>query len=148
MHFKSFVTALMLCAAFCLPASAQTYELNKFVGTYAAYPSQDFVGLKRLTITKEDNGKIKFRSTLAGFPDDLYLGEATPESYALRTNPVARNYLADFSAGKLSVVLVVSTNINNPQGINVTSYMKYTDSSKPSVYFEGGLQKEPEKPAK
>jgi hypothetical protein len=35
-----------------------------------------------------------------------------------------------------------------PQNVNVTTYMRYTDGSRPDVYFDGSLQKEPEKPAK
>jgi hypothetical protein len=121
MHLKSFAAALVLLVALCLPASAQTYDLNKFKGTYVSDASQDFVFVKRLTIEKQDylpNGKVKFRATLSGFPDDIYLGEATGESYADRTTPVARSYLTTFSTGKLSVFMVIRTHMAAPQNVN------------------------------
>jgi hypothetical protein len=148
MQLKSFVCALILLVALCLPVSAQTYDLNKFLGTYVSNSSQDFVFVKRLTIAKDDSGKVKIRATLSGFPDDLYLGEATGEPYTARNANVYRSYVATFSTGKLSIIIVVSTSANSPQSVGTTSYMKYTESSRPSVYFDGGLQKEPEKPGK
>lgn len=148
MYLKSIVTTALVFVALLLPASAQTYDFNKFVGTYASNATQDFVFVKRLTISKDDNGKPKFRATLSGFPDDLSLGEAIGEPYTARQVGVYKSYLATFSAGKLSVLMVINTNNNSPQNVNVTAYMKHTDGGKPSVYFEGNLQKETEKSGK
>jgi hypothetical protein len=147
MHLKSFAAALVLLVALCLPASAQ-YDLSKFIGSYSSNSTQDFVFVKKLTIAKDDNGKVKFRATLSGFPDDLYLGEAIGEPYTARNADVYKNYLTTFSTGKLSVFLIIETCSNQPEAVGTIAYMKYTDSSRGSVYFDGRLQKEPEKPAK
>jgi len=148
MHLKSFVSALIVFAVWCLPASAQQYDLNKFLGTYASNSNQDYVFVKGLTIAKDDKGKVKFRATLSGFPDDLSLGEATGEQYTARNIDVYKSYLATFTTSKLSVFMVISTNASHPEAVSITSYMKYPDGGKGSVYFDGSLQKEPEKPAK
>ena len=148
MYLKSIMTVALVFVALLLPAYAQTYDFNKFVGTYASNATQDFVFVKRLTISKDENGKAKFRATLSGFPDDLPLGESVGEPYAARNIGVYISYLATFSAGKLSVLMVINTNSNSPQNVNITAYMKHSDGSKPSVYFEGNLQKESEKGSK
>jgi hypothetical protein len=148
MHLKSFVSALILFVSLCLPASAQTYDLNNFLGTYVSNSSPDYVGVKRLTITKEATGKLKVRATISAFPDDVYLGEATAEPYTCRPTEAYRSLLSTFSAGKLSVLMVVVNIPGAPEDVITTTYVKYTDSSKPNAYFESRLQKEPEKPAK
>jgi hypothetical protein len=142
MHVKIIVSTLILFVALILPVSAQVYDLNKVVGTYVSSAPQDYVFVKKLTIEKEDNGKVKFRATLSGFPDYFYLGEATAESYTLRTAAFYRSYLTTFSTSKMTVFMVIGTSANNPTGVNVTSYMKYADG-RPNVYFDGSLQKEP-----
>jgi len=143
MSFRTLVSVLILCVALSLPASAQVYDVNKFVGTWTSNESKDFVFVKRLGITKEKDGKIKFAATLSGFPDDLYLGEAVGEKYAARNADVYRSYVANFTAGKISMILVINTGANSLTNLTVTSYLKYTDGSRPNVFFDGGLQKQP-----
>jgi hypothetical protein len=146
MNMKSIVSTLILFVALMLPVSAQIYDLNKVVGTYLSSAPQDYVFVKKLTIEKEDNGKVKFRATLSGFPDDFYLGEATAESYTARTTAANRTYLTTFSTSKVTVFMVIGT-FANSTAVIVTSYMKYADG-RTNVYFDGSLQKESEKPAK
>ncbi len=148
MRLKCFVSALILFVALSLPVSAQTYDPTQFLGNYVSTASQDYVFVKRLAIEKQENGKIKFRATLSGFPDDLSLGEATGDPYSARTTDVYRNYLANFSTGKVSVFMTIATSVNSPQYVSVTSYLKYTDNSRPNVFFDGSLEKESPKPAK
>jgi hypothetical protein len=88
---------------------------------------------------------LAVRATLSGFPDDVSLGAAPAESYTARNVSVYHSYLVNFSEGKLRVHMVVNTSANTPQNITVTSYTKYIDGSRPDVYFDTTLQKEPEK---
>jgi hypothetical protein len=148
MKLKHFLAALALLLALTVPAQAQTYDLSKFLGNYRSNATQDFVFVKRLTVSKDEHGSVKFSATLSGFPDDIYLGETSGEVYAARTADVYRSYLASFATGKLSVFMTINTNANYPQNLSVTSYLKYSDKSRPNVYFEGNLQKESEKPTK
>jgi hypothetical protein len=125
-----------------VPALAQVYDSTKLVGSYKSDQSKDFVFVKRLAISKSDNGKVKFAATLSGFPDDVYLGEAEGEAYTSRNAEVYRNYLVNFTSGKISVFMIVNTSGNSYKGVTVNSYMKWVDGSRPNVFFDGVLQRD------
>lgn len=117
MRFKGYASALILFITMSLPVSAQNYDLNQILGTYESKASQDYVFVKRLALEKQENGKVKIRAMLSGFPDDISLGEATVEAYSSRTTDVSRNFLANFSTSKISVFMTVATSMNNPNEI-------------------------------
>ncbi len=142
MKFKISTVAVLAMTGLSLPVLA--YEIKDLPGTYMS-DKQGFVHVKKLIIVKEDNGKIKVRVTLAGFPDDIYLGEATAEAYPDRDGRIGDDrFLASLSNGKLTDLIEIGHGTrwaDFKEDVSVRSFMKYADG-RPSIVFIDMLKKE------
>jgi len=105
------------------------------------------VHVKKVSILKTKDGKIKARVTLSGYPDDLNLGETIVAVYPERDKSFGDRLMGTLSTPKLTDTFVIETQAfsnNYLQGggwfLNVTSYLTYKDG-RPSVYFETGMGK-------
>ncbi len=142
MRINTNIVAAIVMAGLSLPAIA--YDVQDLAGTYVS-DAKGFVHIKKLTISKDDNGKIKVRVTLAGFPDDIYLGEATAEVYPDRDGqPGDDKFLASLSNGKLTDLIEIGHGtrwVDFKDDVSVKSFMKYADG-RPSVVFNDILKRE------
>ena len=147
-HMKTLTTrtsGFALAAALSPFASTATaYDAKNLPGTYSL-EKPGFVHVKQVVITKEDSGKLKARVTLAGFPDDVNLGEGTLEPY---TNGGTDSYSTDrynasLSNGKVNALISIShgTSWQDFPDISVISFLKYPDG-KPNITFREYFEKE------
>jgi hypothetical protein len=111
----------LLALAFCLlgTSSSTAYDAKQFVGTYTSN-EQGFTHLKTLTIKQADDGSIKVSATLAGYPDDLYLGEAKADVYSSNTSQIT--LLATVTDGKITDTMTIRPWGNNAQVVSLLKY--------------------------
>ncbi len=129
------------------PAFAENDFASKLEGVYTTQQT-DFVTMKRLTFTKEKDGRIRIQAALMGFPEEVSLGEATPELYTQRlskTNP--DSLLATFSSSKYKpfMILKPSTEKGIGGGSTIFQVMTYTcyfrDLDGKNVHISGTLHR-------
>jgi len=115
---------------------------NKFLGTYES-TERSFVNLKRFTFSREKDGTIKARASLAGFPEEVSLGETTAEPYSDRNNrDMLVCVMARFPSEKYKPIVVIHPGTfenNQLQYMNYTCYMKDVDGS--NIQFDGQLSR-------
>ncbi len=144
---KSVGAILTVCGALAftsLSANAESDFASKISGVYTTN-QKDFVTVKRLTFSKEKDGSIKIEGALVGFPDEVSLGEATPELYFQRnSNADCDELLAKFSSNKFKPFMVIhpSEERGTPAGsqYQVVSYTCYmTDVDRKKIHIAGTL---------
>ncbi len=141
MSFKpiSLIVLVFLLAA--LPAYATGID-SKWLGTYES-GEKSFVRLKRVILSQEKTGTVKARATLVGFPDEVSLGETTPEAYFDRNNKERpTSIIARFPSEKYKALVVIhlfSTGKDKVLKINCTCYMQDVDGS--NIEFQGLLDR-------
>jgi len=127
-----------------IAASANPGDIgDKWAGTYSSKET-NFVTVKRLTFTKENDGSMKIQGVLVGFPDEVSIGEATAEAYADRNNKANPDTIvASFSSERYKPLMVITAqgwDGNQITAINFTCYMKDIDGSR--VHVNGYLTRD------
>jgi hypothetical protein len=140
-HSRTLTLTLVLIL---VGSATQAAEDKEISGTFAL-DKEGFLHVKKVEISKTKEGKFKARVTLAGFPDDIPLGEQTLESYVDRdaSHKGDAKFTASFSNNKLSESIQIehgTTWLNYPD-ISVTSFLKYADG-RPSLTFRDLLKRE------
>ncbi len=141
MSFKpiSLLTLLFLLAG--LPAYAAGVD-SKWLGTYES-GERSFVRLKRVILSQEKDGTVKARATVVGFPDDVSLGETTPEAYFDWNNKNRpTSIIARFPSEKYKALVVIhlfSAEKDKVLKIECTCYMRDGDGS--NIEFRGKLDR-------
>lgn len=107
MRLQKIALTITLIAGGC-PVFAQGYDVKDLPGTYTS-DKQGFVHIRKLVVSKTNKGTTKVNVTLAGFPDDIPLGEATLEAYPNRDKSVGEDKLiVTVSNGKLTDMITIS----------------------------------------
>jgi hypothetical protein len=145
---KKFLSILSLSALSILvsPVQADTSTTPDWLGKYSSSRT-DFVNVKRIEIFREQNGNLMIKGFLVGFPDEVSIGEAVPESYTDRNNKkFVDTVLARFSSEKYKPFIVLNrgaSDSNHVTSINYACYMRDLDGA--TIHFNGNLQREPDK---
>lgn len=116
---------------------------SNWEGTYISKET-NFVTIKRLTFTKEKDGRLKVRGALVGFPDEVSIGEATCEPYAERSNKGNPDIiLASFSSNKYKPLIEMNASGWNGKHNTAVSFKCFmTDVDGAKVHFSGHLNRE------
>jgi hypothetical protein len=141
---KKKTLALLLGLLFTLPAFC--FDSTKVCGDYTS-DEKGFVHCKKISIWKAKDGKTKGHLILAGYPDDVDLGETTFDVYPQRDGSHGDRLIGILASNKMNDLVVVETQptsnpyLNTPGFINVSSHITYKDG-RPNVYFETSMKKQ------
>ncbi len=139
------ITSAIVAIAFVFLGPANADDLgSKWAGTYSCKET-NFVTVKRLSFTREKDGRIKVRGTLVGFPDEVSIGDAIAEPYSDRNNKSDPDTLiASFSSERYKPLIVIQRSTWDTEHIKnfvFTCYMKDIDGAQ--VHINGSLDREP-----
>lgn len=142
---STFIASAIAATAFGLLVPANADDLgSKWAGTYSCKET-NFVTVKRLSFTREKDGKIKVRGALVGFPDEVSIGEAIAEPYSNRNSKSDPDTLiASFSSEKYRPLIVIQRSTWDTEHVKnfvFTCYMKDIDGAQ--VHINGSLEREP-----
>lgn len=121
------IAALILVSLLVAPLSAECGELNNLVGTYES-SDKELLSVKRLTFTREKNGSTKLTGALVGFPEEVSLGEGTPEVYVGK-NGSPDEMISSFNTKQTQGLLLIrfASGFHKAGTISCTCYTKDGD---------------------
>jgi hypothetical protein len=141
-YYVVLVSALLSVLTLTVPARADDLCAN-LLGSYST-TEQNFVTLKRLSFVKQKDGSIRVQGTLVGFPDEVPIGEATPEPYADRQDKEhSKVILASFANERYKPLVIITPGMGpvaHPPMISFTCYMKDTDGAR--IRISGFLRRD------
>lgn len=122
----------------CAAPPAQANDINDLAGSYTTNETT-LVTIKRLTFSKDKDGRIVIAGSLVGFPEEVSIGETVAELSAPYPNKkYPDTVLAKFSSQKFKPWIIIT----NPSSKNLTYTCFMKDADGTNIHFGGALSKD------
>lgn len=135
---QGWLISALAVSAICASPPTRADDINDLVGSYTSTETT-LVTIKRLTFSKDKDGRMVISGSLVGFPDEVSIGETIGERSAPYPNKkYPDTVLAKFSSQKFKPWIIIT--YPNSKNLTYTCFMKDADGT--SIHFGGALSKD------